>query len=104
MVRTEKTYDDVRIAFDNGTVADASKAELEDYLLAIGRARILSEENRARAREMGETLRQLLAARQSQELHSEAMRISKTALIVAVVALLVAIAQLVVPLLVSSQK
>jgi cytochrome c-type biogenesis protein CcmH/NrfG len=98
MQRPAKTYDDVRHAFDRGTVLDASKTELEDYLLAVGRAQILSEENRSRAREMGETLRQLLAARQSQEFHTQAMRISKIALIVAVIALLASAGQLAVSL------
>lgn len=94
-----KTSDDLRQAFDNGTILDASKKELEQYLLATGRAQILKEENRARNVEMGETLRQLLAARQSQELHSHAIRISKIALIIAGIALLVAVAQLIVGLL-----
>ena len=98
MKRPAKEYDEVRFAFDNGSVIDASKAELEDYLLAVGRAQILSSENRGRAHEMGETLRQLLAARQSQELHGEAMRIAKIALIVAVIALLVSGGQVLISL------
>lgn len=92
---TTKTSDDLRQAFDNGSILDASKEYLEQYLLAAGRAQILKEENRARNVEMGETLRQLLAARQSQELHSHAMRISKIALFISVTALLVAVAQLI---------
>lgn len=56
MAPPQKTYDDVRKAFDTGSVVDATKEELEELLLANGRARILAEENRARASEMGETM------------------------------------------------
>lgn len=94
----KKTYDDVRAAFDNRTVISASKSELEELLMALGEARILSAENQARASEMGETMRQLLAARQSQEMHSSAMAIAKVALIVAAIALLTSLLQLVVSL------
>lgn len=80
------TYDDVRAAFDNGSVLTASKQELEQLLMAVGQQRILHPANQARAAEMGETMRQLLAARQSQEIHGQALRISKIALVVAVAA------------------
>ena len=90
---TKKTHDELRQAFDNGTIVDASKEDLEQYLLANGRAQIKSDENRARNAEMGETLRQLLAARQSQELHSHATRISKIALIISIISLLATLAQ-----------
>lgn len=63
MASPQKTYDEVRKAFDTGSVVDATKKELEELLLANGRARIFAEENRARAIEIGETMRQLLAAR-----------------------------------------
>ena len=94
----EKTYDNVRDAFDNGTVVSASKEELEQLLLAVGRARVLDPANQARAAEMGETMRQLLAARQSLETHSQAMSVAKVALWVSVVALLASALQLVVSL------
>jgi len=93
-----KTYDDVRKAFDNGTVIDSSRRELEQLLIAVGRERILNPANQARASEMGETMRQLLAARQSQELHDKATRIAIIALVVSLAAFLVATAQLVVAL------
>lgn len=83
-----KTYDDVRAAFDDGTVVEASTAELEQLLLAVGRARVLDPANQARASEMGETMRQLLAARQSQDSHSQAMRVAQVALWVSVAALI----------------
>lgn len=98
-MRPLKTYDEVRAAFDTGAVLDASKSDLEDYLLAVGRAQILSPENQNRAREMGETMRQLLAARQSQQFHSEAIGIARIALALSIVALLVSGFQLLVSLL-----
>ncbi|GAB2523981.1 hypothetical protein [Lysobacter humi (ex Lee et al. 2017)] len=91
-----KTYDDVRIAFDTGSVAEASKVELEQLLLAIGRERIQDPINQARASQMGETMRQLLAARQSQEMHGQALRISKLALWVSALAFVASLAQLAV--------
>ena len=87
MPSSSRTYDDVRAAFDSGSVTTATKAELEQLLIAVGQQRIHDTINQARASEMGETMRQLLAARQSQEMHSEALRISKVALIVSVFAL-----------------
>ena len=88
-----KTYDDVRDAFDKRTVFGASKEELEQLLIAVGQARVLDPANQARAAEMGETMRQLLAARQSQAMHSQALGLSRVALFVAVVALLVSVVQ-----------
>lgn len=94
----ERTYDDVRDAFDKGTVLSASKAELESLLIAVGRARVVDPSNQARAAEMGETMRQLLAARQSEASHSQAMAVAKVALWVSVVALLASALQLIVSL------
>ena len=88
-----KTYDDVRAAFDGGTVVDASKEELEQLLLAVGRARVLDPANQARAAEMGETMRQLLAARQSQAMHAQALSVSRIALLVSLVALIASLIQ-----------
>lgn len=98
MHSTQRTYDDVRAAFDSGNVVTASREELEQLLLAIGRARILNDANQARAAEMGETMRQLLAVRQSQEMHGQALRISKVALWFAVGAFIVSLVQAVVAL------
>lgn len=88
-----KTYDDVRAAFEGGTVVDASKIELEQLLLAVGRARVLDPVNQARAAEMGETMRQLLAARQSEAMHAQALSISRLALWISLVALAASIVQ-----------
>lgn len=93
MHRTPRTYDDVRAAFDSGDVINATKEELEQLLIAVGRVRILNDANQARASEMGETMRQLLAARQSQEMHGQALRISKVALWFAVLAFVAALVQ-----------
>ena len=89
-----KTYDDVREAFDSGSVVDASKEDLVQLLLAVGRARVLDPANQARAAEMGETMRQLLAARQSEAMHSQALSTSRIALVVSVIALVASIGQL----------
>lgn len=89
----DKTYDDVRIAFDSGTVVEANKRELEQLLLAVGRARVLNPANQARAAEMGETMRQLLAARQSEAMHSQALSTARLALWVSVVALVASLVQ-----------
>lgn len=86
------SHDEVRAAFDNGSIINASKKELERFLVANGQARILHDANQARASEMGETMRQLLAARQSEEMHSEALRISKVALWFSVAAFVVGLA------------
>ena len=88
-----KTYDDVRDAFDKGTVVTASKEDLEQFLIAVGQARVLDPVNQARASEMGETMRQLLAARQSQAMHSQALSVARIALIVSVIALAASIVQ-----------
>jgi hypothetical protein len=93
-----KTYDDVRKAFDNATIIDASRRELEQFLVAVGRERILNPANQARASEMGETMRQLLSARQSEELHNKATRIAIIALVVSIAAFLISSAHLIVAL------
>ena len=93
-----KTHDDVRQAFDSGTVVDASKEELEQLLLAIGRARVLDPANQARSAEMDETMRQLLAARQSQSMHSQALSVARIALYVSAFALVASLLQVLVAL------
>lgn len=85
----EKTYDDVRAAFNNGTVLNTSRKELEQLLLANARASLVIQHraNLARASEMGETMRQLLAARQSEEIQNKSAWIAIIALVVAIAAL-----------------
>jgi len=86
-------YSQVVSEFQSGGVLSASRVDLEQMLLAIGRERIVSEENRARAAEMGETIRQVLAARQSQELHGQTQRVAWAALIISVAALIAGVIQ-----------
>lgn len=89
-----KTYDDVSQAFTTGSVLTAKKEDLEQLLLAIASARILSEENRAAASQRGETVRQLLAVRQSEQMHGQAMTVARVALIVSLASLAVSVYQL----------
>jgi len=91
-----KTFDDVKEAFQNGSVLKANRRELEQFLLAIGTAYISHPANQTRASEMGETIRLLLMAKVSQELHDKATRIAIIALVISIVALLISVAQLVV--------
>lgn len=93
-----KTYDDVREAFDSQSVLIATKQELEELLLAVGRARIEHPTNQARAAEMGETMRQLLAARQSEALHGQALQTAQVALWVSIAALVASLVQAIVAL------
>jgi hypothetical protein len=83
-----KTQDDVQRAFADGTILQASRRDLEELLLANAKNKILDPSNQARAAEMGETMRQLLAARQSEEMHGKATLISVIALIISVAALI----------------
>ena len=82
-----KTQDDVQRVFGDGSIVTASRRELEHLLLANARNKILDPSNQARAAEMGETMRQLLAARQSEEMYGKATFISIIALITSVAAL-----------------
>jgi hypothetical protein len=88
-----KHYDDVRAAFDDGSVVTATKVELEQLLLAVGRARVLDPANQARASEMGETMRLLLAARQSEEMHGQALGVARAALWISIAALVASLVQ-----------
>ena len=92
-MRPSKTHDELRSAFDDGSVLNSSKSDLEEYLLANGRARILSDDNRARNSEMGATLRELLAVRNSQRMHREAVFIAFAALVVAAASLVLSFLQ-----------
>jgi hypothetical protein len=83
-----KTYDDVRKAFDNGRILEASRTELEQLLLALGRENTTDIARQARAAEMGRTMRQLLAAKRNDELQRRPSRVAALALLVALAALL----------------
>jgi hypothetical protein len=88
MSASSKSFSDVQSVFDKGIVAECTREELEQLLIAIGRERILDPVNQARVSQMGETIRQLLAARQSQELHQHSSRLAVIALIISLVALM----------------
>ena len=88
-----KEFSEVCSAFANQTVLTATKEDLEQYLLALGKDRILNETNCARASEMGDTIRLFLTARQSQTLHSQSLATSRVALYIALIALLISAAQ-----------
>jgi hypothetical protein len=80
--RAPKSIEDVRAAFETRTVLQASRAELEEMLVALSSANIEDAAMRAHARGMGETLRQLLDNRRVDELR----RPSKLALVAVVLA------------------
>jgi hypothetical protein len=86
-----KNYDDVNQAFQSGEVLKASDKELEQLLMALCTAQVLSSTNQTRSLHMGETLRGLLAVRESEARHKESQLTSKLALLVAFVALIVSI-------------
>ncbi len=85
---TPKTYDDVRNAFDSGRILEATRTELEQLLLALGRESTTDIARQARAAEMGRTMRQLLAAKRNEELQRRPSRVAALALLVALAALL----------------
>lgn len=86
-----KTYDDVNQAFQSGEVLKASDKELEQLLMALCTEQVLSSANQTRSLHMGETLRGLLAVRESEARHKESQLTSKLALLVSFVALIVSL-------------
>ena len=84
----KKTYSDVQSAFENHEILQSSKSDLEQFLLAIAMTRVLDPANQIRTTEMGDTIRLLLAARQSQQMHSQSSKVSCIALIISVAALI----------------
>ena len=81
--RSKKTFDDVRTAFESRSILNASPRELEELLAAIASETIDDPATRARVREMGETMRQLHAARS----RAKPSRVAIAAAILAVAAL-----------------
>jgi hypothetical protein len=88
MSASPKTFSDVQSVFDKRMVTECTREELEQLLIAIARQRILDPVNQARVSQMGETIRQLLAARQSQELHQLSLRLAVIALVISLAALI----------------
>ncbi len=58
-----KTFEDVRKLFETRSILRCSEEELQELLAAIASETISDPPMRARAREMGETIRQLLDAK-----------------------------------------
>ena len=85
--RPPRTLDDVRAAFDTRSVLNASRTELEELLTVVGAETIDDPAGRARVREMGETMRQLLENRRADELRRPS-KLATVAVVLAVVALL----------------
>ena len=75
--RQKKTYSDVQSAFESHAILQSAKADLEEFLIAIATTRVLDPANQVRTAEMGDTIRMLLAARQSEEMHSQASKIAR---------------------------
>jgi len=84
----KKTYSDVQSAFESHEILQSSKSDLEQFLLAIAMTRVLDSANQIRTTEMGDTIRLLLAAHQSQQMHSQSSKVSCIALIISVAALI----------------
>jgi len=82
--RAPKSIQDVRAAFESRSVLKASRGELEELLAAIGAEKIDDPAERARTREMGETMRQLLENRR----HHSTQRPSALAVFAVLLALL----------------
>lgn len=80
---SKKTFDDVRTAFESRRILNASPRELEELLAALASDTINDPGTRARAREMGETMRQLHAAKS----RPKPSRVAIAAAILAVAAL-----------------
>jgi hypothetical protein len=75
-------------AFRSGTILHASREELERYLFALATVQIRADFNQQRAQQMGETIRLLLARKDSQETNRQAMIVARAALYVSIAALL----------------
>jgi hypothetical protein len=60
---SKRTFADVQEAFESGRVLHASRKELEQLLVATAAATPSDPAGQARAREMGDTMRQLLVAK-----------------------------------------
>lgn len=82
---SKKTFADVQAAFETQRVLQCSRRELEHLLVAAGAETIADPVQRARAREMNETLRSLLAAKTPRR----RSRLAMVAALLALAALLV---------------
>jgi hypothetical protein len=83
-----KTFDDVRKAFETGRILQSSSSELEEMLVAISSEAPVEGAQRARAREMGDTIRQLLESKRIDALRPRMSKLAVVALILSVAALI----------------
>lgn len=87
-VRTSmKTLNDARTAFETGDVARRSDAQLEELLVAIASEKIAEPAARAQAREMSESIRQIMENRRVEQLRPRAPKLAWAAIILSMAAL-----------------
>jgi hypothetical protein len=84
----KKSFEDVRVAFQTRHVLKCSRADLEELLAAVGSETITDPADRARATEMGETMRQLLETKRGEELRPKSSPLVLVALLLSLAALL----------------
>ena len=80
-------------AFKNGTILSAGREDLERYLFALATVQIRADFNQQRAHQMGETIRLLLARKDSQESNRHALSVARAALYVSLAALVLSALQ-----------
>jgi hypothetical protein len=83
----EDEWDEMNSRFGDGSIANASRAELERYLYALAVLRIESEVNRQKGVQRGEAIRLLLTRLDSKEVERRATTIAVTALVISIVAM-----------------
>ena len=89
----EDEWDEMGGAFRSGSILDADRATLERYLFALATVQVMADHNRQRAHQMGETIRLLLARKDSQEANRSAMSVARAALYVSLAALILSALQ-----------
>ena len=87
-------FDDLNSAFKSGAILSADREYLEAALMTLASVMIMAGHNQQRAHQMGETIRMLLARKDSQDAERRALGVARAALWVAVAALVLGAAQL----------
>ncbi len=86
-VSTPKNLDDVRAAFETRDVLKRSDAQLEELLVALASEKISDPAMRAQAREMSETIRQLMENRRVEQLGRRTPKLAWAAILLLLAAL-----------------
>lgn len=86
----DDAWEEMQRRFRVGSIGDSTRQELLTFLGALTRLQIRSEENRQRAHQMGDTMRQLLAGMDAAESGRRARMLSRLALFVSIGAFLLA--------------